>query len=105
MLDSHARAITQNDEDEDALLAALENDDAALSSFREQRLQQLHSELSRAKQQRNEGYGTYTELKEEKAVMDLTTGTKWVVVHFFKPDFGRCGIMDAHLEVRLGHGS
>ena len=30
--------------------------------------------------------------------MDLTTSTKLCVVHFFKPDFGRCSIMDAHLE-------
>ena len=33
--------------------------------------------------------------------MDLTTSVKWCVVHFFKPDFGRCGVMDGHLEVLL----
>jgi hypothetical protein len=87
-------------DDEDALIAALEeDDDHALSGFREQRLQQLHSEISRAKQMREAGTGVYTEVKEEKALMDITTSTKLVLVHFFKTDFGRCGVMDQHLEV------
>jgi hypothetical protein len=38
-------------------------------------------------------------VKDEKAVMDITTSSKLAVVHFFKPDFGRCGVMDGHLEV------
>lgn len=88
-------------DDEDALIAALEDDnDHALSSFREQRLQQLHAEIARAKQMRDAGSGTYVEIKDEKGVMDITTSTKYVIVHFFKSDFGRCGVMDQHLEVR-----
>jgi hypothetical protein len=88
-------------DDEDALIAALEEDeDQGLSSFREQRLQQLHAEVARAKQMRDGGNGTYTEVKDEKAVMDITTSAKYAVVHFFKSDFGRCGVMDRHLDVR-----
>ncbi|KAI9826833.1 MAG: hypothetical protein M1832_005772 [Thelocarpon impressellum] len=98
VLDSHVQSIAENDHDEDALFAALEEDDAPLSYLREQRLQQLHAEIARTKAQRNEGYGTYVEVKEEKALMDATTSTKWCVVHFFKPDFNRCGIMDSHIE-------
>jgi hypothetical protein len=87
-------------DDEDALIAALEDDDDhALTVLREQRLQQLHSEISRAKQMRDAGTGAYTEIKDEKEVMDITTSTKLAVVHFFKSDFGRCGVMDRHLEV------
>ena len=87
-------------DDEDALIAALEeDDDHTLTVLREQRLQQLHSEISRAKQMRDAGTGTYTEIKDEKEIMDITTGTKLAVVHFFKSDFGRCGVMDRHLEV------
>jgi hypothetical protein len=87
-------------DDEDALIAALEDDeDHTLTVLREQRLQQLHSEISRAKQMQDAGTGAYTEIKDEKQVMDITTGTKLVVVHFFKSDFGRCGVMDNHLEV------
>jgi hypothetical protein len=87
-------------DDEDALIASLEeDDDAALSSLREQRLTQLHSEFTRAKLMRDSGNGTYSEIKDEKQLMDLTTSVKLVVVHFFKSDFGRCLVMDGHLEV------
>jgi len=77
---SHPTSVS---DDEDAILDSLDND-PAISHFREQRLQQLHSELSRAKHMRN-----------------LTTSVKRCVVHFFKPDFGRCGVMDGHMEVLI----
>lgn len=91
------RATHDDDSDEDALIAALE-DDSELDAFREQRLQQLHAEFSRAKEMRATEHGTYAEIKDEKALMDITTSTKLCVVHFFKPDFNRCRIMDGHLE-------
>ena len=92
------RATKDDDSDEDALIAALE-EDPELDAFREQRLQQLHAEYDRARQLRAHNHGTYTEIKEEKALMDITTSTKQCVVHFFKPDFNRCRIMDQHLDV------
>jgi hypothetical protein len=85
-------------DDEDELIASLE-DSPALDAFREQRIQQLHQELARSKAQKNQGFGNYTEIKEEKALMDLTTTVKYAVVHFAKEDFARCGVMDGHLEV------
>ena len=89
-------------DDEDALFAELEeDDDHALAALRERRMQQLHDEVQRSKVMRESGTGHYQEVKTEKEVMDITTGTKWAVVHFFKPDFGRCGVMDGHLEVSL----
>jgi len=102
VLDRH-HSTTHPEEDEDALLSALENeteDDASLlASHRERRLQQLHSEFSRAKQLReNSGHGTYTTIREEKQILDITTSTKLCVVHFLKPDFARCRTMDARLE-------
>jgi len=95
------RSRGDEEEDEDALIASLEEDDtdAPLAALREQRLAQLHREVQRAKVMREGGNGTYTEVKEEKALMDLTTSSKLVVVHFFKSDFGRCLVMDGHLEV------
>lgn len=89
---------TAQSDDEDELIASLE-DSPALDAFREQRIQQLHQELSRAKAQKNQGFGGYSEIKEEKALMDLTTEVKYAVVHFAKDDFARCGVMDGHLEV------
>ncbi|RKF55124.1 Thioredoxin domain-containing protein plp1 [Golovinomyces cichoracearum] len=86
-------------EDEDAMIAALEDDKSApFTAFREQRIQQLHEEHARAKQLISEGYGQYPELKEEKALMDLITKSELIVVHFSKADFSRCGEMDIHLE-------
>lgn len=99
-IDSHVASVLDagNSDDEDALIASLE-DSPALDAFREQRIQQLHSEFTRAKSQKNEGFGNYTEIKEEKALMDLTTSVKYAVVHFSKDDFAKCGVMDGHLEV------
>lgn len=88
---------THDSDDEDALIAELEADDS-LDGLREQRMQQLHAELARAKQMRNSEHGTYQEIKDEKALMDITTATKLCVVHFFHADFNRCRIMDNHLE-------
>ena len=85
-------------DDEDALIASLE-DSPAMDAFREQRIQQLHSELARAKAQKGQGFGTYTEIKEEKTLIDLTTEIKYAVVHFAKDDFARCRTMDVHLKV------
>jgi hypothetical protein len=88
------RATRDDDSDEDALIASLEMD-----AFREQRLQQLHAEFDNARRLKANEHGTYTEIKDEKAMMDITTSTKMCVVHFFKADFNRCRIMDTHLEV------
>ena len=105
-LDSHVASVLDtsgsHSDDEDALIASLE-DSPALDAFREQRIQQLHSEFTRAKAQKSQGFGNYTEIKEEKALMDITTEVKYAVVHFAKDDFARCGTMDVHLEVRYPH--
>src|SRR2546421_7571143 len=85
-------------DDEDALIASLE-ESPAVDAYREQRLQQFHSELSRAKAMKSKGFCKYTEIKDEKTLMDMTTESKYVIVHFFKSDFNRCAIMDGHLEV------
>lgn len=92
------KAAREDDSDEDALIASLEDDDE-LDAFREQRLQQLHQEYDRARRLKESDHGRYTEIKDEKVLMDITTSTKLCVVHFFKPDFNRCRIMDTHLEV------
>ena len=101
-LDAHVAAVldASYSDDEDALIASLE-DSPAIDAFREQRIQQLHSELSRARARKDQGFGNYTEIKEEKALMELTTKVRYAVVHFAKDDFARCGVMDQHLEGRL----
>jgi hypothetical protein len=100
-------SLSSSSDDESSLFESLETSlesDPSLAPYRAQRLQQLHAELSRAKDIRAKSHGTYIEIKDEKALMDIvtgrtSTGTRWCVVHFFKPDFRRCGVMDGHLEV------
>ena len=92
-------------DDEDALLESLEHEtdnDPSIAHLREARIQQLATELSRAKQQRNEGFGTYNQITDEKRLMEITTSVKKCIVHFYKPDFNRCRIMDGHLEALAG---
>lgn len=89
-------------DDEDALIAELEEEDgdnAAISALREKRLEQLHAEMSRAKTLKQTQHGTYMEIKDEKDLMGITTSTKLCVVHFMKPDFNRCRIMDERLRL------
>jgi thioredoxin-like negative regulator of GroEL len=91
------RAAKNDESDEDDLIAQLE-DDSELDAFRAQRIQQLHAEFDKARRLKASEHGTYSEIKDEKALMDITTSTKNCIVHFFKPDFNRCRIMDTHLE-------
>lgn len=87
-------------DDEDALIAELEeDDDTGMEALREKRLEQLHAEMSRAKALKETQHGTYQEIKDEKELMDITTSTKLCIVHFMKPDFNRCRIMDSKLSL------
>ena len=94
------RKRASDSDDEDALIAELEDDDdTAFSALREKRLEQLHTEMNRAKTLKETQHGTYVEIKDEKQLMDITTSTKLCVVHFMKPDFNRCRIMDEKLQI------
>jgi thiol-disulfide isomerase/thioredoxin len=95
------RQRASDSDDEDALIAELEaeDDNSAFSALREKRLEQLHAEMNRAKTLKQGQHGTYLEIKDEKELMDITTSTKLSVVHFMKPDFNRCRIMDERLGV------
>ncbi|KAL0639264.1 hypothetical protein Q9L58_001725 [Maublancomyces gigas] len=98
VLDKERPNIKNDDDNEDELLDELENDEAALDAFREKRMQQLHDEMMRARQMRDQSHGGYEETTSEKAAMDYTTSTKYAIIHFFHPDFRRCQIMDTHLS-------
>lgn len=88
-------------DDEDTLLEELEKEtesDPKLAHLREARIQQLSSDIARAKSLRSEGYGTYVDVKDEKTLLEITTSHKKCIVHFHKTDFNRCRIMDDHLR-------
>lgn len=98
VLDS--RHPAHDSDDEDALIAELEDDeDTQFSALREKRLQQLHQEVTRAKLMKETSHGTYCEIKSEESLMEISTSEKLCIIHFMKPDFNRCGYMDSKLAI------
>lgn len=96
---SHSRTSSL---DSAALLSALDDaSDPTQSAYRASRMQQLSDELTQLKTRRSQadhdGGGSYTTLRDEKTLLDLTTSTPRCVVHFCKADFASCAVMDAHL--------
>ncbi|KAL0573013.1 hypothetical protein V5O48_008959 [Marasmius crinis-equi] len=86
-------------DDDDAIFAELEaeieNDDN--SSVREQGLAILKREMEKIQHMKNNEYGKYTEITDEKEVVRITAHEPRVVVHFYHTKFKRCEIMDKHL--------
>ncbi|KAF9172690.1 hypothetical protein BGX21_000308 [Mortierella sp. AD011] len=99
----HDETIDQEEGDEkelddDELFEELENDDYGMSSFREQRIEELKEEVEKRRLMMEYDHGSYKDITDEKEVMDITTKTKHCVVHFYHSDFRRCMIVDKHLE-------
>ncbi|KAF9358693.1 hypothetical protein BGX26_001129 [Mortierella sp. AD094] len=99
----HDETIDQEEGDEkelddDELFEELENDDYGMSSFREQRIEELKEEVEKRRLMVEFDHGSYKDVANEKEVMDITTKTKHCVVHFYHSDFRRCMIVDKHLE-------
>jgi hypothetical protein len=80
---------------DEALLDALDSFDD--SAYRSDRLQQLSREIKH-QQHLSSGHGSYLEIKDEKAVLEVTSTTDRCVVHFFHRDFARCEIMHRHMD-------
>ncbi|EEP79296.1 predicted protein [Uncinocarpus reesii 1704] len=96
-----------NDDDTDALLDALENEDPN-PTYTSQRIAQLKAELSSPNTTQSPSTNVVTTLLNnsplptlptDQAVLDFTTQLTHCVVHFFHPDFSRCGTMDKHLTL------
>ncbi|RHZ71235.1 hypothetical protein Glove_261g82 [Diversispora epigaea] len=83
---------------EDEIFEELENDDDfAVASFREKRMEQLKQEMMKLQEMRQNDHGSCTEILSEKEILKITTTSKLCVVHFFHKEFRRCKIMDKHL--------
>ncbi|ORZ20955.1 thioredoxin-like protein [Lobosporangium transversale] len=97
-LDHNEEKGSGKDLDEDELFEELENDDYNMTSFREQRIEELKQEVERRKLMMEYDHGSYKDITDEKEVMDISTKTKHCVIHFYHSDFRRCMIVDKHLE-------
>jgi hypothetical protein len=84
-------------EEVDDVLAELETEDD--TSYRAQRLQELKSEASAARNVATQaGQSAYRLLKDDDECLRFTTEFERAVVHFSHPEFARCDIMDNHCE-------
>ncbi|KAK9479053.1 thioredoxin-like protein [Lipomyces japonicus] len=108
VLDSYTDAIIAQDKtkeidetsdiDDEEFLELLEQDEAALDAFREKRMQELHTQMKAARHLHSSGHGSLTEISDEREVLEITTNTKYSVVHFFHSAFKRCEIMQKRLQ-------
>ncbi|KAF5344087.1 hypothetical protein D9758_008836 [Tetrapyrgos nigripes] len=85
-------------DDDDAIFAELEaeieNGDVGM---REQALNTVRREMEKMKEMKENQYGSYTEVQDEKEVIRITARERRCVVHFYHTNFKRCEIMDKHL--------
>ncbi|OAP61169.1 hypothetical protein AYL99_03370 [Fonsecaea erecta] len=87
------------DEDADAILASLEEEDSA--AYRAQRLAELKTAAggSAGTTALATVKNAYITLKSDDEALTFTTEHERAVLHFFHPDFARCNTMDSHCEL------
>jgi hypothetical protein len=106
-----ASAFRDVDDDEDALFRSLEDEDDDFSAqFRETRLKTLTGAITNLQNMRDYKFGLLTEEIEKEIIAQVSKFKHCVVcvlfapliyirqVSFYKPEFRRCGIMNAHLQ-------
>ncbi|SCV04113.1 LANO_0G08240g1_1 [Lachancea nothofagi CBS 11611] len=108
---SHARGNDNNadrdSDDGDASDASLDElldeldgeDDEFIQKYREQRLQQIATDMRTIKENvETEQYGQVTTVTEEREVIRLTASSNQVVIHFALDTFRKCSTMDSKLS-------
>ncbi|SCU96816.1 LAFA_0G08262g1_1 [Lachancea sp. 'fantastica'] len=74
-------------------------DNEFLQQYREQRLQQIATDMRKIKGNvESENYGQLTTVENENEIMRLTTNTDQVVIHFGLESFRKCRVMDSKLS-------
>ncbi|KAK9471527.1 thioredoxin-like protein [Dipodascopsis tothii] len=109
LVGSAALSDNESIKDDDEFLDLIDEDDAALQSIRERRMQELQTQMTAARRRADSGHGQLSEVKTEKEVLSISTSTKLTVLLFFHADFKRCEIMQRklsdlaskHLETRF----
>ena len=87
----------EDEEDADALLASLEEEDD--SGYRAQRLQELKAEATKSgSNTMGKPQASFVTLKDDDETLRFSTEYERAVVHFFHPDFARCAAMDQHCQ-------
>lgn len=92
--------LSDSSQDEEELLDLL-NDDDVLSKYREDRLEQLKKEFAKLNRNAEEGGGKIRYFDNEEEVMKVVSRSDAALVHFYQPEFVKCRVMNAKLEVSL----
>lgn len=93
--------LSDSSQDEEELLDLLNDDDDVLSKYREDRLEQLKKEFAKINRNAEEGGGKIRYVDNEEEVMKIVSRSDAALVHFYQPEFVKCRVMNAKLEVSL----
>ncbi|ODV97898.1 hypothetical protein PACTADRAFT_47734 [Pachysolen tannophilus NRRL Y-2460] len=101
----------REDEDENDLLQELEDEldnDGFISSYREQRIQELSNQIktinSKDFSHIDEEHGNVKTITEEKDVIEETLRSDITIIHFYGENFKTCKILDKNLvKLSLKH--
>jgi len=91
--DDPAFAALSDEEDE----LGLDGDSAAVAAWRAARMAELKKKSSRTNDFLGMGHGSLLHVTQDDFLKHVTQ-SKYVVCHFYHPEFERCKIMDQHLE-------
>lgn len=72
-------------------------DGGAVAQWRAARMAELKKKTSRTNEFLGLGHGSYSEIAQDDFLKEVTK-SKYVVCHFYHPEFERCKIVDKHLE-------
>lgn len=85
-----------DDKDSDSDFNSDGDDDHAIRSLREKRIQQMKEEYKQKQEDMVKGHGKYEEISEDQ-FLPIVTNSTFVIMQFFHKDFERCKIFDMHL--------
>ena len=94
-LSSGALGRNSDDEFEDEFGEGAEG--GAVAQWRAARLAELEKKSSRTNDFLGLGHGSYLEIVQDDFLKEVTK-SKYVVCHFYHPEFERCKLIDKHLE-------
>jgi len=94
-------ATTHSDdegEDDEEFLAGGDDENRLLAAMREKRLAELRATTGKQQQWLGMGHGVYTDVVQDEFLKSVTS-SKYVVCHFYHPNFETCKTLDHHLQL------
>ena len=89
---------TGSDDDFEDEFGEGEEEGGAVAQWRAARLAEIKKKSTRTNEFLGLGHGSYSEIAQDDFLKEVTK-SKYVVCHFYHPEFERCKLIDKHLEV------